>query len=255
MKYIRSYFKLNIDKSENKSSEETKKRPSDSSRNISIDNELSEDSKIVHENNSIEHREDSILSTQTIDSSDDDNIYDEIMLRLSIKKDKKCLWTPLEEEYLNDEINSKDFDQNDWNEYAKHYLNIKRRNSHISFQNFMMFIEQRQLIYEYKIVEMVHGCINKDYIKNSFGVQDEENNIPLILSVTKYNSIALEINLEYIKEDLISASVGLILIANYIYLTGFWKLKTRHMKDCLILLLKIKDCLSTKYQKFFSHWN
>ena len=98
---------------------------------------------------------------------------------------------------------------------------------------------------------MVHGCIDKDYIKISFGVQDEENNNPLILSVTKYNSIALEINLEYIKEDLILASVGLFSIANYIYLTGFWKLKTRHMKDCLILLLKIKDCLSTEYQNNF----
>ena len=243
MKYIRNYFRLNIDESENKSSEETKKRSSDSSGNSSLGNELSIDNKIVHENNSIEHREDSILSIQSTDSSDD-NLYNEIMLRLSIKKDKKCLQTPLEEEYFEDEINSEDFDRLDRNENAKHYLNIKRRNSHISFQNLMMFIEERQLIYEYKIVDMVHGCINKDYIKISFGVKDEENNNPLILSVTKNNWIALEINLEYIKEDLILGSVDLISIANYIYLTGFWKLKTRHMKDCFILLKIINECQS-----------
>ena len=158
MKYIRSNFKLNIDKSENKSSEETKKRSSDSSENSSLGNELSKDNKIVHENSSIEHREDSILSIQSTDSSDD-NLYNEIMLRLSIKKDKKCLWTPLEEEYLNDEINSKDFNQKDMNEIAIDYNDIEDKSKLIPFKKFMKFIEKRQRIYEYKIVDMVHGCI------------------------------------------------------------------------------------------------
>ena len=160
MKYIRSYFKLNIDKSENKSSEETKKRSSDSSRNINIDNELSKESKIVHENNPIEHREHSSLSAQEIDWLDDDNIndnindniyddiyddnwYNEIMLRLSIKKDKKCLRTPLKLEYLDDEINSKDFDQNDMNEIAIDYIDIEDKSKHTPFKHFMMFIEKK----------------------------------------------------------------------------------------------------------------